>query len=77
MGDDSFQFRSYCRECKEERPVVMKRNWLYEALRTETEIKIITVACHTWILSAEERRNLRKKLKSGQVGAAKPRATQN
>jgi hypothetical protein len=63
MGDDSFEFRSYCRECKEERPVVMKR-WLYEALRTETDIKVISAGCsHTWSLSAEEKRNLRKKLR--------------
>ena len=42
MGDDSFQFRSYCRECKEERPVVMERNWLYPAERLPLNVRALS-----------------------------------
>ena len=62
--DDSCHFQSRCPECKERKPVSMKRNWLKEALDGERDVKVLSVCGHTWSLSAEEKQNLRTALRA-------------
>ena len=46
----------------------MKCSWLKDALESDMDVKVISVACpHSWSLSPEEKQNLRTTLRADQV----------
>jgi hypothetical protein len=58
-----YSFVALCPECKEVRSLQFKRRMLEEELSKKTDIRVASPVCgHSWILTAEVTRNMRKRL---------------